>query len=221
MTLAETMQELESLGTEQNRKVYRRHGAGPNLYGVSWAHLGKLKKKLKINHPLAVELWDSGNYDARILATLIADPAQLTSTVLEEWVKQIDCYTLASAFAKLTAASPLASAKASKWSKSKTEWTAASGWDTAGALAVSKNGDDAEFVALLPIIEGSIHAAKNRVRHSMNSALIAIGSRNPKLRRAAIATAKRIGKVDVDHGETGCQTPDAVAYINKVAARAK
>jgi hypothetical protein len=56
-------------------------------------------------------------------------------------------------------------------------------------------------------------------RHSMNQAVIAIGIYKPSLRDDAIATAERIGKVEVDHGETSCKTPDAVTYINKAAAR--
>ena len=55
----------------------------------------------------------------------------------------------------------------------------------------------------------------------MNSAVIAIGSRSPQMRELALAAAARIGKVTVDHGQTGCQTPDAASYIRKVAARAK
>jgi len=215
------MQTLESLGTEQNRKVYGRHGASSNVYGVSWANYGKLQKKLKTNQPLAEELWATGNFDARILATMIADASQCTSALLEEWVKQIDCNPVASAFAKLVAASPLGAAKGEKWRKSKSEWVAATGWDTIAALAMNKSTDGVDFESLIPVIEADIHSAKNRARHSMNSALIAIGSRSPALRKAAITAAKRIGKVEVDHGETGCKTPDAVEYIQKVAARAK
>ena len=53
----------------------------------------------------------------------------------------------------------------------------------------------------------------------MNSALISIGVRNSKLERKALAAAKRIGKVEVDHGETSCKTPDATAYIKKTVAK--
>ena len=73
----------------------------------------------------------------------------------------------------------------------------------------------------LAFIEANIHTAQNRVRHAMNSAVIAIGLRSPEMRGLALAGAARIGKVTVDHGETGCQTPDAAAYIRKAAARAK
>jgi len=36
---------------------------------------------------------------------------------------------------------------------------------------------------------------------------------------AELAAAKRIGKVEVDHGETSCKTPDASTYIRKAVAR--
>ena len=74
MTYLEVMKELKALGTAQNRKVYKRHGAGENLYGVSFADLDKLQKKIKIDHELAEKLWASGNTDAQSLATMIIDP---------------------------------------------------------------------------------------------------------------------------------------------------
>lgn len=58
----------------------------------------------------------------------------------------------------------------------------------------------------LGTIEKEIHSRKNRVRHAMNGALISIGFRRPSLTKQALAAAKRIGKVEVDHGETGCKT---------------
>jgi hypothetical protein len=73
-------------------------------------------------------------------------------------------------------------------------------------------------LALVSKIESRIHAEPNGVREAMNRALIAIGVRNPKCQKAAVAAAKRIGKVEIDHGETGCKTPDAAAYIDKTIA---
>lgn len=81
---------------------------------------------------------------------------------------------------------------------------------------------DAFFLEPLEAIEKEIHDRPNRVRHSMNQAVISIGVRNAALEKRARAVAKRIGKVEVDHGETSCKTPDAVAYIEKTKAhRAK
>jgi hypothetical protein len=80
---------------------------------------------------------------------------------------------------------------------------------------------DEYFENHLEMIERGIHSAKNRVRAAMNGALIGIGMRNSRLEKKALAAAARIGRVEVDHGETGCKTPDAAAYIRKAAARKK
>jgi len=77
MNKNEVLSQLEALGTEQNRKIYKRHGIRQTTYGVSFANLGALKKKIKVDHALAQELWATGNHDARVLATMIADPAKL------------------------------------------------------------------------------------------------------------------------------------------------
>ncbi len=75
------------------------------------------------------------------------------------------------------------------------------------------------FEAQLAVIEDEIHGRKNRARYAMNSALMNIGGRGRRLKRKAIAAAERIGKVEVDHGETSCKTPDAAPYIEKMWAR--
>ena len=78
---------------------------------------------------------------------------------------------------------------------------------------------DEYFERFLSTIESDLHGSPNRVRHEMNSALIAIGIRNPALEEKALAAAARIGKVKVDHGETGCKTPEAAGYIKKAKER--
>jgi len=75
MNAKEVHAELERLGTEQNRRVYARHGVGPKQYGVSFANLKALAKRIKVDHALALELWRSGHHDARLLTAQIADPA--------------------------------------------------------------------------------------------------------------------------------------------------
>jgi hypothetical protein len=76
---------------------------------------------------------------------------------------------------------------------------------------------DAEKV--LATVEKDIHRSPNWVRYAMNNAVIAIGVFKPALRQQTLAAAKRIGKVDVDHGDTHCKTPDAVGYIEKASKR--
>ncbi len=219
-TAAEILQELEELGSEQTRKTYRRHGVGDNQYGVSYAHLGALKKRIKQDHALAQQLWASGNHDARILATMIADPAQMDEAQLDPWVSSLQNYVETDAFAGLAGASPAARPFTEYWTTSDEEWPGSTGWQVLGQLALHDSAlPDSYFAPYLATIERTIHTRKNRVRHAMNGAVIAIGTRNPALEAAALAAAAAIGPVIVDHGQTGCKTPDAAAYIRKTLAR--
>jgi len=219
MTRTEVMKELEANGTAQNRKVYRRHGIQGDLFGVSYAALGKLKKRIKIDHPLAEQLWATGNHDARTLATMIGDPAQIRAATLSAWVKDLDNRGLAAALSNLAAAAPSAKGRMEKWTASKGEMTACTGWHVLASIARQDNGlPNAYFANYLKTIESEIHTSKNWAKHAMNNALINIGVRNPVLEKKAIAAAKRIGRIEIDHGETGCKTPDAAAYIKKTVA---
>ena len=220
MNLQQTLQQLENLGTEQNRKIYRRHGVGANLFGVSYANQNKLAKAIKRNHSLARELWATGNHDARVLAALVADPAQADADLLDSWVKDLDSYVITDAFSGFVGKTPLAYDKAGEWRGSPAEWPGRAGWHLVAHLAL-KNRDlpDDYFIAGLDAIEREIHSGKNRVRDAMNNVLIAIGIRNDALEPLALAAAARIGKVAVDHGETGCKTPDAADYIRRTLAR--
>lgn len=220
METAKVLKQLESLGSAQTRKTYGRHGVEGAMYGVSYADLGKLKKTIKVDHELARGLWASGNHDARILAAMVADPAAATPKELESWAKDLRNYALADALAGLASASPHAPKLMAKWLRSSNEWIAASGWNVLARRAASDPSlTDDELVSALKTIEAEIHQSQNRVRYAMNGALIAIGCRNPRLQKLAVAAAKRIGQVEVDHGDTDCKTPDAAAYIAKVVAR--
>jgi len=220
MNYKDLMQELKSLGTEQNRKTYKRHGVQDELYGVSYAHLGALKKKIKVDHELAQQLWKSAVHDARVLATMVADPAQ-GSSVVDDWAKDLSSYVITDALATFAAQTSPDPKKIEKWMKSKDEWIGCFGWSLFARLARTDGPfSDAALEQYLDTIERDIHQAKNRVKHSMNSAVISIGVRNEKLQKKALAAAARIGKVEVDHGDTDCKTPDAAAYIRKTAAHA-
>ena len=220
MTAQEILQQLEALGTEQARKVYRQHGISTPMFGVSYADLGKLQKKLKINHDLAVELWNSGNHDARILATMIADPKQLTLEQIEACAADLSDYALTDALAGLVAKTSGARQVLDQWKDSDQEWPGQLAWGILGRLAASDSTlTDEFFTPYLHTIEQEIHTRPNRVRHAMNGALIGIGMRNAQLEAEALRIAAAIGKVKVDHGQTSCKTPDAASYIKKAKAR--
>lgn len=221
MDIKEVLKKLEDFGTEQNRKIYRRHGVDCEMFGVSYANLGKLAKEIRKDHELARQLWETGNHDAQVLATMIADPKQFSSKEIDDWSKSLSNYVLTDAFAKAVGQSQFAVEKAEKWADSKNEWLASVGWFLIAYLTNDKNLSDAFFEPYLQAIETGIHSRQNRVRYAMNSALIAIGSRNEFLQSQALRAANKIGKVEVDNGETGCKTPDAASYILKTTEHKK
>ncbi len=218
MDVATALVRLEAAGTEQNRKVYRRHGARDPLFGVSFAVLDRLTKDAGRDQGLADGLWATGNYDARILACRVADPATATEASLDAWLTQLDVYVLVDAFVvSLASLVPGVRERADRWTASTRDWTAQAGWDLYAQLALKDPSlEDEFFLALLDRIRAGIGAAGNRTRHSMNGCLIAIGARNEALRAAAEATAGRIGGLVVDHGQTGCVTPAAIPYIARI-----
>ena len=110
MNAKQALRELRSLGTAQNRKVYARHGVGEPTFGVSYAHLYKLQKKIGVDHEAAEGLWASGVHDARVLASLVADPERMNARKLQAWVKELDNYVLSDALSGLAARSPAAGA---------------------------------------------------------------------------------------------------------------
>ncbi len=219
MDLNQAMAALEAAGSEQTRKTYARHGAKGPMFGVSFATQNKLQKQIKRDHKLAQELWQTGNHDARTLATKIADPQQAGDALLERWVRDLTSYGEADLLSSFVAQTPQAAEKAAAWRGDESEWVARTGWLVTANLTRDKQRDDADFLPLLDEIERTIHSRKNYVRDAMNSTLIAIGIRSPALTEAALAVAERIGKVEVDHGQTSCVTPAAGPYILKTLAR--
>jgi 3-methyladenine DNA glycosylase AlkD len=224
MEYMEAMNELKKLGTGQNRKVYKRHGSGDNLYGVSFANLRALGKKIKLDHKLAVKLWKSNNVDARILATMIADPDKMDKKTLQMWVEDIDYYVLCDEFVKsLVIRTEHAKELMGKWIESEKEYVGRAGWTIMSLLAMDQ-GDlskDKYYQKMLKRIESDIHDSKNRTKQAMNNTLISIGIRNENLRDISLDFADRIGKVNVDVGKTYCKIPNARNYIQKTWKRRK
>lgn len=216
--LAEVMASLEAVGTAQNRKIYARHGAAEPLFGVSTAELNTLAKRCRGHHELGLELFATGNHDARQLAAKVVDPKRFTIGHANAWAKAVDSYITAESVAGVVARSPHARSRSDHWRDRPNEWLASTGWAIVARTAETDIWTVAELQQLVKHIEAEIHDRPNRVRHEMNQAIITIALRTPGLRRTAVAAAKRIGPVFVDHGETSCTTPDAIAYIDKTVA---
>jgi 3-methyladenine DNA glycosylase AlkD len=221
MTLADAMAELKKAGSEQTRKTYRRHGAPEPMFGVSFATLKGMYKKIKVDHELALALWDTKNFDAMNLALKIVDPAKISSSDLDAWAKTPTARMCGGYVASLAAESPHARAKADAWLAAKEENVRCAGWTLISIMASRDESlPDSWFQSHLSRIESTIRSAPNHERYSMNNAIIGIGGRSPALRKAATAAAKKIGPVEVDHGDTDCETPDALATLDKTWAHA-
>lgn len=220
MTLAETMEVLAQAGSAQTCKTYARHGATGPMFGVSFATLKTLVKRIGIDHELALALWGTGNFDARNLAFKIVDPAQITAAELDRWAREASGARMCGGYVGMLAAeSPHAAAKAEQWAASKNERERCAYFALLGHLASrDETRPDSFYLARLGEIERTIHKAPNGEREAMNLAVIQIGCRNASLRQAATAAAKRIGPVEIDHGDTACKTPDAAEYIEKTWA---
>ena len=216
---SDVMEELKSRGKAGTATIYGRHGVKEETYGVSFADLGSLHKRIGTNHALALDLWKTKVHDARVLATRVADSSSMTKAEINGWMKDAGNYVITDAISSLAARMQAGLELAMKWIDSKDEWTSAAGWGAISVLAMNGGIDVPAGRTLLKRIVKEIHRAKNRTRHSMNSTLIAIGGSMEELRDEAIAAATAIGKVEVDHGETGCKTPDAIPYMQRMAAR--
>jgi 3-methyladenine DNA glycosylase AlkD len=221
MNTLEILATLEALGKPQTAAIYKHYGTGDNVFGTLTSEIARLQKKIKIDHALAKDLWKTGNAEARILALLVSDPSKITAADADALVKDGPVRFLGYYLADLVAQSPVADARMRAWMKAKEEAHCEMGYSV---LAKRLKDDpaaisDADAGRILATIEKNIHRAPNWVRYAMNNAVIAIGVYKPALEKQAIEAATRIGKVEVDHGETNCKTPDAVTYIQKSVKR--
>lgn len=221
MNAHEVLTTLKRLGKPQTAAIYQRHGSGDQVFGVLTSEIAKLQKKIKVDHPLARELWKTGNAEARILALQVADPGKLTRADADGLVREGPVRFLGCYLSGLLARSPIAEATMRDWMKSPDECSREMGYAILG-VRLKNDPDsvsDADAERVLATIENEIHRSPNWARYAMNGALISIGIFKPALRKKAIEAARRIGKVDVDHGKTCCKTPDAVPYIEKASKR--
>jgi len=190
---------LRSLRSERDLAGQRRFGITPlgEQIGVSVKRLREIGRPFRHNHALALELWETGIHEARMLAAIIDDPKQATPAQLERWARGCDNWATTDNVAFLCDRTPYAERKALAWSQRKAEFVKRLGFSTMAGMAVHrKELPDAVFLRFLPVIRRQAVDDRNFVKKAVNWALRQIGKRNPRLRRAAIAEAKRILALD-------------------------
>lgn len=165
-----------------------------HAYGVAMKDIKALGKTLGRNQPLAVALWATGVYEARMLASFVGDPAQLTPALMDRWCKDFDNWAFCDAMSfNLFDRTPHAWAKVAQWSRQRNEFEKRTAFALLWSLTVhDKRAGDELFTQGLALIEREAGDERNFVKKATNMALRAIGKRNHALNAAAVVVARRL-----------------------------
>ena len=223
-TTRKVLEELKSLGQESCKKLLmRNYDVREPCFGVKIGDMKKIQKRIKKDHQLALELYETGNYDAMYFAGLIAEDARMTRTDLQQWAEKAYAGALPGAtVAWVAAGSPHGWEMALKWIRSSKSHVASAGWITLAcvvALQEDSKLDLAELKRLIERVRKSIHQAPDAARYAMNSFIIAVGCYVKPLSVSALQAGESIGPVTANLGHNQCQIPFAPDYIRKVEKR--
>jgi len=191
----EVLKLLERRGTRRTLEGMARYGIeAKHAFGVPMGTLLSLKKRLGKDHALALALWDSGWYEARLLAALVGDPQRVTRREMNAWAAAFenwgDCDTVCFHLFDRT---PFAWEKARQWAASPREFVKRAGFVLMACLALhDKAARDKPFLAFLPLIEKGARDERNFVMKGVSWALRAIGRRTKPLNVAALVAARRL-----------------------------
>ncbi len=195
MQAEEIISHLKTLANPENVEGMARFGINPrNTLGIPLTTLRPLAREIGKDHILAQQLWDSGIHEARILASIIGKPAQVTEEEMEAWVEDIDSWDVCDQVCmNLWGKSPHAYQKAHEWSAREEEFVKRAAFALMVALAIhDKKASDERLEEFLPVIKAHAPDNRNFVRKAVNWALRQIGKRNLSLNAKAIATAQQI-----------------------------
>ncbi|MFP3390707.1 DNA alkylation repair protein [Brevibacillus sp. SIMBA_040] len=201
MNVETVMQELEALGKERTKKIYVSNGAHEPLFGVATGQMKPIAKKIKINQPLAEQLYATGNYDAMYFAGIIADPKAMTEADFERWIDAAYFYMLSDYVVAVTLAeADIAQEVADKWIASGEELRMSAGWSCYCWLL--GNRKDSEFseskiAGMLETVKNTIHEAPERAKYAMNNFIYTVAVSYMPLHDKAVETAKEVGPVEV------------------------
>jgi len=213
------MQELEALGKERTKKIYESNGAHEPLFGVATGHMKPIVKKIKINQPLAEQLYATGNYDAMYFAGIIADPNAMTEADYDRWLDSAYFYMLSDFVVAVTLAeADIAQEVADKWIASGEELRMSAGWSCYCWLL--GNRPDGEFseskiAHMLEMAENTIHDSPERTKYAMNSFIYTVGVSYLPHHDKAVETAKAVGPVEVKREKAKSKFLNASENIQK------
>lgn len=217
------MQELESLGKERMKKMYKSNGAHEPVFGVATGAMKPMSREIKKNQALAEELYATGNYDAMYFAGVIADANAMTAEDYECWIDQAYFYMLSDHVVSVTLAeADIAQEVADKWIASGEELRMSAGWSCycwlLGRFKDEKFSEN-KISAMLDQVKATIHDAPERAKASMNNFVYTVGLSYRPLHSKAIEIAKEIGEVKVARENKKEQVLNAFASIEKEIER--
>jgi 3-methyladenine DNA glycosylase AlkD len=197
-TYIDIIKKLRSLSNPKNVAGMAKYGINPkNTLGVNIPTIRKMGKLIGQHHALALKLWASGIHEARLLASLVDEPAKVTEKQIEQWVKDFDSWDICDQVVHLFEATPYAYKKCWQWAKRKEEYVKRAAFALMAVLVVhDKKAPDSIFVKFLPVIKNASTDERNFVKKAVNWTLRNIGKRNEHLNRIAIKTAEQIRKID-------------------------
>lgn len=190
---------LEDMEDPLSTEGMARYGiTGHKVYGIKIPRLRRLAKEIGENRPLAHELWEVNSRETRILASLIDDPAEVTETQMEAWVREFDSWEICDQICmNLFEKTPFAYRKAVGWCHRQMEFVKRAGFVLMARLAVSdKSAPDEKFEQFFPLIESESDDPRLYVKKGINWALRQIGKRSLRLNTLAVKTAGIIQKRD-------------------------
>ncbi|MEO6150586.1 MAG: DNA alkylation repair protein [Mucilaginibacter sp.] len=199
MPVAEVIQSLKKLSDPARIDGMKRYGIDTSkAIGVAIPDVRRLARSYKKDQELSLKLWATGIHEARILASIIGDPAQVTEKQMDAWTKEFNSWDVCDQVCgNLFDRTPFAVDKAFEYSKHEEEYIKRAGFVLMAELAVhAKNMDNEVFLSFFPVMEREANDNRNFVKKAVNWALRQIGKRNSILQKAAVETAKRMLKQD-------------------------
>lgn len=199
MKVSEIIKKLESLENPENIAGMKRFGiVTKKAFGISAPVLKSLAKEIKKQtndrHALALELWETGIHEARIIAYLIDDAKQVSEKQMDSWAKDFDNWAICDgACGHLFCKTEFAYKKVFEWSERDEEFIKRAGIVLMAWLAVhDKKASDEKIAQFLPLLETKADDERNFIKKAVNWSLRQIGKRNLHLNKLAIETAERI-----------------------------
>ena len=193
--MARILRWLERRGTKRNREGMARYAIiAPKVFGVSMATMQELAKRLGRDHELALALWDTGWFEARILTAFVDEPSKVTAAQMDRWARDFDNWAICDTLCfKLFDRTPHAWRKVDQWSKRRDEFVKRAAFALLASLALhDKTEPDARFLKSLELVDRNATDERNFVKKGVSWALRTIGRRNQTLNVAATDTARRL-----------------------------